>query len=65
MRIRWCRVLQSTTLRSQIQSGKILISWRNQAGVVQPGDHIVKLKGPNQKGGLENVQSYSFCALAQ
>jgi hypothetical protein len=59
------KVFQSTTLRSQNQDGKTLVTWRIPAQVVQPGDYIVQLKGLNGHGGWDDVQSYSFRALAQ
>jgi hypothetical protein len=59
------RVLQSNALRSQDREGKMLVSWRIPAHAVQPGDYIVQLKGLNEHGGFEDVQSYTFRALAQ
>jgi hypothetical protein len=58
-------VLQSGALHSQNQDGKMLVAWKIPAQAVQPGDYIVQLKGLNERGGLEDVESYSFRALGR
>jgi len=59
------KVLQSKTLRSENQEGKTMVSWRIPAHIIQPGDYVVQLKGVNGHGAFEDVESYSFRALAQ
>lgn len=58
-------VARSMPLRSENQDGKLLVAWRIPAQAIQPGDFVVQLKGLNEHSGFDDVQSYTFRALAQ
>jgi hypothetical protein len=57
--------LKSEALRSRNEGGRMMVSWRIPAQAVQPGYYVVELKGRNDRGKFEHVESYSFRVLAR
>ena len=56
-------VLRGKTLKSHWSGRNHFVSWRFPLRLIHFGDFVVVLKGQNEKGILDPVQSYSFRAV--